>query len=158
MADVPESGPFSPLPAYNRIITLVQGKGFRLAGNMGTKVEIKPGVLYPFSGVEAIDCELLDGPCLDLNLMYQGDKVKGSLTLLEQASPTQASVTTQSGKEIIIIICLKGRATVKAFGKRTNTLLPHDSIYFSTNEEHGRLILSAQADSKVALVSIENRA
>ena len=29
MADVPESGPFSPLPAYNRIITLVQGKGFR---------------------------------------------------------------------------------------------------------------------------------
>lgn len=156
MARVPESGPFSLLQAYNRIITLVQGEGFRLTGNKSTNVEIRPGVIYPFSGAEAVDCELLGGPCLDLNLMYQGDKIKGSLTLLEQASPIHASITTQSSKEIIIVICLGGRVTVKAFGKRTNTLVPHDSIYFSSNEGQGRLILNAQAESKVALVSIEN--
>jgi len=156
MASVPESGPFSLLSAYNRIITVVEGEGFQLTGNMGTNVEVRSGVIYPFSGAEKMDCELLDGPCLDLNLMYQADKVTGSLTLLEQAAPIHASITTQSSKEKNIVICLEGRVTVKAFGERTNTLVPHDSIYFSSSEGQGRLILNTQANSKVALVSIES--
>ena len=156
MASVPESGPFSLLPAYKRIITVVEGEGFQLTGNMDTDIEIKPGVIHAFSGAEAIECELLGGPCLDLNFMYQADKVIGSLAFLEQAAPIHASITTRSPKETIILVCLKGQATVRAYGKKDNILLPHDSVYFSSNEGQGRLVLNSQANSKFALVSIES--
>jgi len=156
MASVIENGKFSLLPAYRRIITVVDGEGFRLTGDMGTNKEVKPGVIHPFSGAEAMDCELLGGPCLDLNFMHQEDKVRGSLTLLKQTAPIRASITTQSSKEIIVAICLEGRATVWTHGKRNNILFPRDSIYFSSNEGQGKLILNTQADSKLALISIES--
>jgi len=145
---------FSLLPSYRRIITLVEGQGFRLTGNQGTNIEVTPGVIYHFSGAEKIKSKLLGGPCLDLNFMYQADKVIGSLAFLEQAAPIHASITTRSSKETVILVCLKGQATVRAYGKRDNILLPYDSVCFSSNEGQGRLVLNSQANSKFALVSI----
>lgn len=156
MARVPESGKFSLLPDYERIITLVEGKGFRLTGNMGTNIEIKPGVFYSFSGAESIECELLGGPCLDLNLMYQRNKRKATMTLLQPATPNHPSIITKSSNEIIILICLEGQVVVDAYEKGENTLSPYNSIYFSSNDDQGKLALKSQAHSKVILIRIEN--
>ncbi len=155
MASVPESGPFSMLPAYQRIITVVEGEGFRLTGDMGTDVEVRPGVIHPFSGAETINCELLGGPCLDLNLMYQEDKVNASLALLKQVLPVHPVITTQSSKEKIIVICLGGQVSLWTHGKMNDLLFPRNSVCFSSNEGQGELILVAPLHSKFALISIE---
>lgn len=155
MANVTEKGPFSLLPDYERIIAVAKGDGFRLTGDKETNVEVVPGVIHTFSGAEAINCELLGGPCLDLNIMYKRDKAKASLTLLGEAEPVHAVIAPQSGKETVILICLTGRAHVQAYRKPLYTLLSQDSVSFSSKDGKGSLVLKTQPHARVAVVTIE---
>ncbi|MCX5750832.1 MAG: HutD family protein, partial [Candidatus Saganbacteria bacterium] len=87
MASVTENGPFSVLPDYERIITVAQGAGFHIKGNMGTDVVVAPGVKYAFSGKETIECELIGGRCVGLNVFYRKEVSRAELKLLGQGEP-----------------------------------------------------------------------
>jgi len=70
LAHIDVSGPFSDFAAYNRKMVLLRGAGITLKfGNGQERVLRQIGDLVEFDGALATHCELLNGPCVDLNLM-----------------------------------------------------------------------------------------
>jgi uncharacterized protein len=81
VAQIDASGPFSDFAAYNRFMVLLKGAGVVLkfssragpAASGGPAPRVRElrrvGDLEEFDGGLAIHCELLNGPCVDLNLM-----------------------------------------------------------------------------------------
>jgi len=70
IADVEQSGPFSAFPGIDRTIMVIKGLGMVLtvAGRPPWRLD-KCFVPYEFSGDAATECELIDGPIQDFNLM-----------------------------------------------------------------------------------------
>jgi uncharacterized protein len=70
VAHIDASGPFSEFAAYNRKMVLLRGAGVDLRFADGAhKTLRKVGELVEFDGALATQCELLNGSCVDLNLM-----------------------------------------------------------------------------------------
>jgi environmental stress-induced protein Ves len=70
VAHIDASGPFSDFAAYNRKMVLLRGSGLTLAFADGRHRVLRHiGDLAEFDGAVATRCELLNGPCVDLNLM-----------------------------------------------------------------------------------------
>src|SRR5271165_1940430 len=70
VAHIDTSGPFSDFAAYSRTMVLLRGAGLTLEfAGAQQRVLRQIGDLAEFDGAIATHCELLDGPCVDLNLM-----------------------------------------------------------------------------------------
>ena len=70
IAEIDSSGLFSDFAGYRRIMVLLKGAGVRLNFADGSPAELRQaGDLARFDGGCPTDCELLGGPCTDLNLM-----------------------------------------------------------------------------------------
>ncbi len=70
VAHIDQPGPFSDFAAYNRIMVLLRGGGVALKFSNGEERLLRDvGDVARFDGALATQCELLDGPCVDLNLM-----------------------------------------------------------------------------------------
>lgn len=75
VAHIESSGPFSDFAGYRRFMTLLSGAGLRLTFSGGppghpAESELREvGDLVAFDGAAAAHCDLLNGPCVDLNLM-----------------------------------------------------------------------------------------
>jgi hypothetical protein len=72
LASVTRSGPFSPYPGVQRWFSVVEGNGvaLRIAGNEYRLNAASPPLQFP--GDAPVQCDLLDGPTSDLNLMVCG--------------------------------------------------------------------------------------
>ena len=72
LAEVSRNGPFSAYPGVQRWFAVVEGTGVRLAFPGAVhRVDASSAPLH-FAGDMPVDCELLDGPTRDLNLMTAG--------------------------------------------------------------------------------------
>jgi environmental stress-induced protein Ves len=70
VAQIDSSGPFSDFSGYDRKMVLLQGRGIALEFGSGERRALRSmGDWVEFDGAMATRCELLDGPCVDLNLM-----------------------------------------------------------------------------------------
>jgi environmental stress-induced protein Ves len=70
VAHIAASGPFSDFAGYNRKMVLLRGAGIELRFGDGVcKTLRRAGDLIEFDGALSAHCELLEGPCVDLNLM-----------------------------------------------------------------------------------------
>ncbi|MGO9512266.1 MAG: HutD family protein [Steroidobacteraceae bacterium] len=70
VARIERSGPFSDFASYNRTMVLLQGNGAALKSCNGDQHMLHHvGDTVQFDGALATQCELIDGPCVDLNLM-----------------------------------------------------------------------------------------
>jgi environmental stress-induced protein Ves len=70
IATIAASGPFSDFSGYRRHLTLLRGAGMQLQFADGTEANLsEDGAHVAFDGGLAAHCELLAGPCTDLNLM-----------------------------------------------------------------------------------------
>jgi environmental stress-induced protein Ves len=70
VAQIDSSGPFSDFAGYHRKMVLLQGPGIELThGNGQHRVLKNVGDCVEFAGAMPTHCELLGGPCVDLNLM-----------------------------------------------------------------------------------------
>ena len=70
VAHIDASGPFSDFPAYDRKMVLLKGGGIELRFGDGSRRVLRAvGELVEFDGGLATFGELLEGPCVDLNLM-----------------------------------------------------------------------------------------
>ncbi|MGH8177816.1 MAG: HutD/Ves family protein [Steroidobacter sp.] len=72
LARLDRDGPFSDFSGYQRALTLLQGAGCNLYG-LGARPKVlnEIGATVLFSGAAAVSCELISGPCSDLNLMVR---------------------------------------------------------------------------------------
>ena len=70
VAHIEASGPFSDFAGFNRKMVLLRGSGVALTLADGERRVLKEiGDLAEFDGAVPARCELLDGPCVDLNVM-----------------------------------------------------------------------------------------
>ena len=70
LAQIDASGPFSDFAGYNRTMVLLKGAGLELEfGNGQQRVLHRVGEMAQFDGALSTHCRLLDGPCVDFNLM-----------------------------------------------------------------------------------------
>jgi environmental stress-induced protein Ves len=70
VAQIDSSGPFSEFAGYDRKMVLLQGPGIELThGNGQHRVLKNVGDCVEFAGAMPTHCELLGGPCVDLNLI-----------------------------------------------------------------------------------------
>jgi len=70
VAQIERSGPFSDFAGYDRTMVLLKGNGAALKFARGaTRLLREVGDMAQFDGALAIQCELENGPCVDLNLM-----------------------------------------------------------------------------------------
>jgi|GEM_PF-954627 environmental stress-induced protein Ves len=70
VAHIDVSGPFSDFSAYHRTMVLLRGAGVELRFADGDKRTLrKVGEMAEFDGALPTYCHLLNGPCVDLNLM-----------------------------------------------------------------------------------------
>jgi environmental stress-induced protein Ves len=70
VAQIDSSGPFSDFAGYDRKMVLLRGRGIALEFGSGERCALRSvGDWVEFDGATSTHCELLDGPCVDLNLM-----------------------------------------------------------------------------------------
>jgi environmental stress-induced protein Ves len=70
VAHIEKSGPFSDFAGYERRMLLLRGRGLDLTFGDGRRSELREmGDWVAFDGAISTHCDLLDGPCIDLNLM-----------------------------------------------------------------------------------------
>lgn len=92
VADVPESGPFSRFPGFERIIACVEGNGMRLAIGGREAIDVpRSGAGLRFSGDDATEGLLIDGPVRDANLFLKRGVWEGELMVLREAAAAEIS-------------------------------------------------------------------
>lgn len=80
-AQVAQDGPFSIFPNLDRILMLTYGDGFKLHFNDHLVTMDQALAPIYFSGQENVHCELINGECLDFNIMTNRKYGKSSLEI-----------------------------------------------------------------------------
>ena len=81
-AEISTDGPFSFFPNLDRILILIEGNGFILKSSK-RHVELSHK-LEPikFKGEEVFSCALIDGPCVDFNIMTDRNFANAKISFL----------------------------------------------------------------------------
>lgn len=69
VADIERDGPFSRYPGGERWFAVLEGAGVRLQVGGGTQLLTPQSEPFRFAGHAEVECSLLQGPTMDLNLM-----------------------------------------------------------------------------------------
>jgi environmental stress-induced protein Ves len=126
VAQVEESGPFSDFAGYDRTLVLLRGAGVRLriAGRDPVSLSLV-GTMVQFDGSLKTDCQLLGGPCMDLNLMVSR-AIHEVTTRVETVAERRAVPLPNSGQGIALVFSIAGALTVDAAGQALVRLNPWD--------------------------------
>lgn len=76
-ATISEGGPFSMFPGYDRLLTITDGHGIDL-----NEKRILPGKVMRFSGDTESLCRLINGPVIDLGLIYDREKIEAEMSFV----------------------------------------------------------------------------
>lgn len=89
VAHIDSSGPFSDFGGYSRNMVLLRGAGLTLKFDNGEQCVLrKIGDAVQFDGAVRTHCDLLRGPCVDLNFMVSKSLRADSRILRVDHSPT----------------------------------------------------------------------
>lgn len=87
IADVAQDGGFSAFIGYQRIITVLEGRGIQLTVDGNEQAPLTPREPYAFAGDAQVQCRLLDGPIRDFNLIYAPARCHARLQWVVGAGP-----------------------------------------------------------------------
>lgn len=88
VAQIESSGPFSEFSGYHRTMVLLRGAGVRLTFVGAPRAELREvGDLAEFDGALATQCDLLGGPCVDLNVMVSKSMARVAATVERLRGP-----------------------------------------------------------------------
>ncbi len=129
VAHIAASGPFSDFAGYNRKMVLLRGAGVALNFANGEQRELRRiGDLVEFDGALATHCELLGGPCADLNLMVS--KSLGHVPVRVERLKAPLPVTA-SCHESTLVVCIDGAVVLEGNAGDAATLEPWDLAVLS---------------------------
>jgi environmental stress-induced protein Ves len=155
VADIDASGPFSEFAEYNRKMVLLRGAGIELRFADGTQKTLrKMGELVEFDGALAAHCELLGGPCVDLNLMVS--KSDGVAVRVERFIESLA--VSASRNETTLVFAIDRRFRLEITAGKTVTLEPWDLALLSHCSGRLNRLESAQSSpsTSVFLATLRN--
>ncbi|MCF3948852.1 HutD family protein [Acidiphilium sp. AL] len=88
MAHVTADGAFSQFTGIDRTLSILEGKGIRLAVSDQAGIDITPDSLpYSFPADVPTVAQLIDGPVIDLNVMTRRGRFVHRVTRLRQTAP-----------------------------------------------------------------------
>ncbi|MFI6337529.1 HutD family protein [Streptomyces sp. NPDC050535] len=117
LAEVAADGPFSAFPGIDRTLTLVEGAGMDLT--VGGERRLVDSRYTPgdFRGDVPTDCRLLDGPVVNLNVMWRrgGGRTPPTVAVVRGRLPLPAAPA--------LVVALDGPAEVAGL-----TIGPYDAV------------------------------
>lgn len=129
VAQIGVAGPFSDFAGYSRTMVLLRGNGVHLRFADGRQESLRSvGDLVEFDGAGATDCELLNGPCTDLNFMVS-KSISGVKTWVELINRPQFPIPASSGTTLVFAI--SGALSIEPQGGEAGRLEPWDLALFS---------------------------
>lgn len=126
IADIGESGGFSSFAGYQRVITVLQGKGMVLNVDGTDSRELQPFDPYSFTGDSAVSCTLVGGEIRDFNLIYAPARYRARLQWLEGEARLFTAAQT------LLIFSVADALTVKA-GSTPHILGLYDCLQIETD-------------------------
>lgn len=90
LAEVAADGPFSLFAGLTRVLTVIEGAGVDLHSANGVLAAL-PLVPVRFSGGTPIDGRLRDGPCRDVNLIFDATRIAASASVLRPGGAGNAT-------------------------------------------------------------------
>ena len=128
VAHIDASGPFSEFAEYQRKMVLLKGSGLDLRFGDGVQKSLrKAGELLEFDGALAAHCELLNGPCVDLNLMV----LKSDSAAVRVERFIESVAVSAARHETLLIFPIDRKITVQITAGKTATLEPWDLAVMS---------------------------
>jgi environmental stress-induced protein Ves len=128
VAHIDASGPFSDFAEYNRKMVLLRGAGIELRFAAGAHKTLRQvGDLVEFDGALTTHCELLNGPCADLNLMVS--KSESAAVRVERFIESLA--VSASRNETLLVFPIDRRIKLQITTGKTATLEPWDLAVLS---------------------------
>ncbi|HEV2637299.1 MAG TPA: HutD family protein [Actinocrinis sp.] len=155
-ADVARSGPFSAYPGVDRIITLVSGHGMNLTVDGTPYVMTEPYIPFALSGDDSVDCRLVDGPVVDLNVMTRRDVYSATVRITTGRRVIAPEVAEGVGPGVFsLVVALAGAVEVSWAGsdREVVELGVRDAALISGHGEAVTIVPTAFA----ALVSLTPR-
>jgi uncharacterized protein len=135
VAHIDASGPFSEFAAYDRKMVLLQGAGIELRFADGVKRTLREvGQLIQFDGAVAAHCELLSGPCIDLNLMI----LKSGRAAVRVERIVELLTLGPSLNETTLVFPIDGAIALEATKGESVTLQPWDLAILTQGTGHLR--------------------
>jgi environmental stress-induced protein Ves len=109
LADIAQSGPFSEFTGYRRIMALLEGNGVVLRFEGGeSRTLLNAGEHVEFSGGVRTHCELIDGPCVDLNLMILESLPAPAVQVLEPSALRERATLHAAADGVTVVVALAG--------------------------------------------------
>lgn len=146
---VPESGPFSPFPGYDRSLTVLSGGPVALSHDGKTPRVLALHTPHSFKG-ESETSAKVSSPSEDFNLFTLREKARGAVypALLTPGAELQFAVQRWEH----FLFCVRGRIKVyDPNGDRTFLLEEKSALRISRTEEVEYLNLRATADDDSAI-------
>jgi uncharacterized protein len=145
VAHIEASGPFSEFAEHNRKMVLLKGAGIELQFADGVHKSLRRvGELVEFDGAVATHCELLGGPCVDLNLMV----AKSDSAVAKVERFIESIAVRASRNETTLVFPIDRKITLQITAGKTATLEPWDLAVLS--QCAGRISRLESANSSVS--------
>ncbi len=104
---------FTPLPDYNRFLSVLRGE-IQLKIGADAPVPVAPGKVVAFDGGVPVESR---GRCVDFNLMVRKGKGQGAVSVL--SSPCEENWSPGSGD--LAVYCASGSVSLPEFGVAART-------------------------------------
>jgi environmental stress-induced protein Ves len=128
VAYIDSSGPFSDFAGYRRNMVLLRGPGLKLKFDNGEqRVLQRVGDAVQFDGAVATHCDLLGGPCVDLNFM-----VCKSVLADARVVRLHKSLTLRSSPQTALIFSIEAPLSLCGEGGAPVRLEPWDLAVVSS--------------------------
>lgn len=139
IADVGESGGFSAFTGYQRVITVLEGAGMRLEVDGHASRDLTALDAFAFDGGSAVQCELIDGPIRDFNLIYSPQRYAARLQWLR----VDGELKLFSAANTLLLFAAEGEVSMSVDGQRSKVLGQHDCLHLETPGTLAAVTLSA---------------
>ncbi|MDH4570282.1 HutD family protein [Pseudomonas sp. BN414] len=141
IADVGESGGFSAFTGYQRVITVLEGAGMRLAVDGQQSRDLTALDAFAFDGGSTVHCELIDGPIRDFNLIYSPQRYAARLQWLR----VDGEHKLFSAASTLLLFAAEPGVSLTFDGQRSEVLGQHDCLHLETTGALAELKLDGTA-------------
>lgn len=150
--NLPESD-FTPLPDYNRYISLLEGS-IQLTHGSGCPVALTPGEIHRFDGGVATRSQ---GTCVDFNLMLRKGKCDGTLSCLRMPKAGEYPLTGPGipdaafAAQAAVLYCVRGGGIIRA-GTQTVSFSRGEAVQIQSPPPDASLCCSEPAIFMAAFI------
>ncbi|APQ10689.1 hypothetical protein BJP27_03900 [Pseudomonas oryzihabitans] len=139
LADVTQSGAFSPFAGMTRIISVIEGAGMRLQVDGEVSPPLGRWQAFVFSGDAQVECELLAGPIRDFNLIYRADRYAAELDWVSIDGTWELDASPA-----LLLFCAEGSLEVRHEGACLG-LEPLDALHVQPGPAPTELTIQGKA-------------